>query len=88
MTVRYTETFLRELLDQIAFIAEDKPEAAFKFKDDLEELISQIPNFPLKHRKSIFSDDVNIRDLIFKGYTITYRINQRESFIEILSLNK
>jgi len=29
---------------------------------------------PYKHRKSIYYDDENIRDLVFKGYTIVYMI--------------
>ena len=55
MTVKYTETFLQELTNQVIYIAEDKPIAAIKFKDDLEKQIQQLPKFPLKHRKSIFS---------------------------------
>ena len=54
MTVKYTETFLQELTDQVIYIAEDKPIAAIKFKDDLEKQIQQLPKFPLKHPKSIF----------------------------------
>lgn len=86
MTIKYPETFLQELIDQVIYIAEDKPMAAFKFKDDLEQLIQEIPKHPLKHRKSIYFNDEMIRDLIFKGYSVTYRINRIEESIEVLSL--
>lgn len=43
---------------------------------------------PYKHRKSIYFDTKNIRDLIFKGYTIVYRINPDKKEIEVFGLIK
>lgn len=36
--------------------------------------IRAIPKRPYSYRKSIYFDNPDIRDLIFKGYTIVFRI--------------
>ena len=41
---------------------------------------------PKKCRKSVISSDENVRDLIFKGYVITFRISQ--DCIEVLYIFK
>ncbi len=48
--------------------------------------IKDIPNNPLWHRKSIYFDTKEIRDLIFKGYTIVFRITKNQ--IEIFGFVK
>jgi plasmid stabilization system protein ParE len=75
MRIIYKNTFVDRLENQIDFIAQDKPSAARKFKKELLSKIKSIPKNPLKFRKSVFFDDNNIRDLIFKGYTVVFRIN-------------
>lgn len=75
MKIVYKESFIDHLENQLAYIAEDSPSRARKFKKDLMSRISQIKQNPLQFRKSIYFDDNDIRDLIFKGYTIVFRIN-------------
>jgi plasmid stabilization system protein ParE len=77
MKIILKDTFVKRLEIQLDYIALDSPANARKFKDDLLKLIKAIPINPNKHRKSIWFEDQNIRDLIFKGYTIIYRINER-----------
>lgn len=43
---------------------------------------------PYKNRKSIFFDRNDIRDLIYKGYIVTYKINQNENSIEVFGFTK
>ena len=43
---------------------------------------------PYKNKKSIYFDDSNIRDLIFKGYTIVYRIKPEMKVVEVFGLIK
>ena len=38
--------------------------------------VHSLKDMPMRCRKSIFFNDENIRDMIFKGYVITYRIKQ------------
>ncbi|MEQ9188488.1 MAG: type II toxin-antitoxin system RelE/ParE family toxin [Cryomorphaceae bacterium] len=88
MELRINPSFTSKLYKQIDYIAQDKPGAALQFYLDLEERINQIPDNPFKYRQSIFADDPNVRDLIFKGYVITFRILHKEEIIEVFSFYK
>jgi len=86
MKIIHTPTFSKQLKEIIAYIAKDKPVASINFKNALKESINNIPNTPCKYRKSIYFKDKNIRDMIFKGYTIVYRVKPRKEEIEILRI--
>ncbi len=43
---------------------------------------------PYKNRKSIFFNRNDIRDLIYKGYIVVYKINQTEHSIEVFGFTK
>ncbi len=77
------KTRLREITN---FIKKDKKSVAISFAKDLRKSIKDLNNFPFKFRKSIYFDDKNIRDMIFKGYTIVYEINVDEDLIIILNI--
>ncbi len=74
--------------NQIKYISKDNPTAANNFKNELLKRIKEIPKQPLFFRKSIYFDDDSIRDLIFKGYTVDFRINPDLDQIEIFGLVK
>jgi len=78
--------FLSELKDILQNIAKDKQSASHKFKNDLRQKIKQIPDNPFMYRKSIYFNNENIRDMIYKGYTIIYEVNLKNSTLEILSI--
>lgn len=84
MKIRFEESFIDSLALKLEYIAKDKPLAARKFKDELIASCRDIIHMPYKHRKSIYHDDENIRDLIFKGYTIIYMIE--DELISIFAL--
>jgi len=86
MRILFKDTFVYRLEKQLDYIALDSPAAARRFKNDLLKLIKTIPSNPYKNRKSIWFDDQNIRDLIFKGYTIVFRINN--NIIEVFGFVK
>jgi len=86
MKIVYKESFVIRLEKQLKYISIDNPTAAKRFKNDLIAKIKAIPVHPKSHRKSIYFDDENIRDLIFKGYTIVYRITSYQ--IEIFGFVK
>lgn len=75
MKIIFKDTFVNRLEKQLDFIALNNPANARRFKNDLLTKIKSIPSNPFKYRKSIWFDDQNIRDLIFKGYTVVFRIN-------------
>jgi hypothetical protein len=76
MKIIVKDTFINKLGNQLDYIAQNNPTNSRIFKNELFNLIKDIPSNPRKHRKSIWFDDEDIRDLIFKGYTIVYRINK------------
>lgn len=75
MKIVLKDTFVNRLGDQLEYIAQSNPANARKFKNDLFQQIKAIASNPYKYRKSIWFEDQNIRDLIFKGYTIVFKIN-------------
>ena len=83
MEIVILEEFAIKLSQQVAYISTDKPKAAKKFKEDILQLIENISNMPLLHRQSIYFDDENIREAIFKGYKVVYRINISANRVEV-----
>ncbi|MEA1954585.1 MAG: type II toxin-antitoxin system RelE/ParE family toxin [Campylobacterota bacterium] len=86
MIIIHKPNFSRQLKQIIELIALDKPSASMKFKNELKESINLLPDHPLKYRKSIYFDNENIRDMIYKKYTIIYRLKPRKNEIEILRI--
>lgn len=86
MKIIRTEEYQKELLVILKYIAKDKISASKKFKQDLNIQINEIPIFPYKYRPSFYFDDENIRDMIFKTYTVNYEIDLNENTIFILSI--
>jgi len=80
--------YLEKLQKIIEFIAKDNLHQALKFQTDLDEKIEDLQNMPYKFRKSSYFDNENIRDLIFKGYVIPYKIDERQNTIIIIGINK
>lgn len=70
------------------YIAQDSVNEALKFQVDLDETIDDIPNMPFKYKKSIYFNDKNIRDLVFKGYVVPYKIDTTKNQIIIIGINK
>ena len=70
----------------LEYIAKDKLSASKKFRKDLFKQIKNLPNYPYKFRKSFYFNDENIRDMIFKKYTIVYEIDVDNDMIIILNI--
>lgn len=76
---------LRDLHSIYTFITkQDSQNKATQFIRELESSISSLSEMPLRCRKSFYSDDELTRDLIYKGYTIVFQI--QESNIHILTV--
>ena len=88
MKVKISKNFRKKLFRQVFYIARDKPQAARRFKNDLLQQLELISEHPYSFRKSIFFADDNIRDLIFKGYVITFRIDTEENKAEVFGFYK
>ena len=86
MQIEFDQKFKINLQIILEHIAKDKLSASKKFRKDLFELIKKIPNFPYKYRKSYYFNNENIRDMIFKKYTITYEIKSENNLIIVLNI--
>jgi plasmid stabilization system protein ParE len=86
MKVVFKDTFLNRLESQLEYISLDSPARARKFKSDLLKRIKEIPEKPYSYRKSIYFEDRTIRDFIFKGYTIVFRLTEER--IEVFGFVK
>ena len=86
MKIVFKASFVKRLENQIEFIALDSPERALKFYSELLTRLKEIPSNPYRYRKSIYFENRNIRDMIFKGYVIVFRIT--DNFIELIGFVK
>ena len=86
MRVLFKDSFLNRLESQIEYISLDSPSRARKFKSDLFKRIKEIPQRPFSYRKSIYFEDESIRELIFKGYKIVFRLTDKS--VEIFGFVK
>jgi plasmid stabilization system protein ParE len=73
MQIFKTRLYKTQLLRILKHIAKDKISASKKFHTDLEQQINNLTNSPYKHRQSFYSDDENVRDMIFMKYTINIK---------------
>ena len=78
--------FSTPLLKILTTIAKDKKSASKKFNKDLKEKIKLLFESPFMCRLSIYFEDKKYRDLIFKGYTIIYKVEENE--IRVLDIFK
>jgi len=88
MKLKITKSFRDKLNKQVDYIAKDKPIAARNFKNEILSRINGISKMPYQNRKSIFFDNNHVREFIFNGYIIVYRINKLKNQIEVFGFTK
>ena len=86
MNFEFDDRFIKALSDIESFIALDSLERAEKFKNDIIDKISSLDFMPKRCRKSTLANDESIRDLIFKGYIIVFKI--QNNTIKVLYIYK
>jgi len=88
MKILYRIKFVNEFNNIWDYISLDSRNRANKFKQEFRELIENIPFMPYRYRQSIFFNNENIRDLIFKGYVVPYKVDEDNNQIIIIGINK
>jgi plasmid stabilization system protein ParE len=86
MEIIYKKSFVKRLERQVEYIAGNNPQNALKFRNELFVKLRKISENPYAFRKSVYFDKNDIRDLVFKGYTIVFRINKNR--IEVFGFTK
>jgi len=70
------------------FIKKDNRNASIRFVKELKLQINQLIDMPKKYQQSKYYDDETIRDMVFKGYTIIYKIySDKIIILEIFNQN-
>ena len=89
MQIFRTRLYKTQLLKILTYISRDKASASAKFYTDLDKQINNLVYSPLKCRQSFYSDDKNVRDMIFMKYTIQFKIyDNKISILKIFNKNK
>lgn len=78
MQINKSKRFDTELEEILDFIAQDKLSAAVDFLEGLVAQTENLKNFPYKYRQSIKSNDSNVRDMIYRGYVVPYKVYDNE----------
>ena len=86
MNVRLLPSFIAKFQLVLEKIAKDKKSAAHMFRREILRECYSLSDFPYRCRRSIHYNDDNIRDLIFKGWTVIYKITDEE--IKVFALTK
>ncbi|MBK8621768.1 MAG: type II toxin-antitoxin system RelE/ParE family toxin [Saprospiraceae bacterium] len=74
MKIVYKKSFQSRLKEHIEFIASDNLKAAKKLKNQLLKKTQSIALNPFIFRQSVYFDDPQIRDCVFKSCTIVFKI--------------
>ena len=89
MKIFRTRLYKTQLLRILKHIAQDKVSASEAFYNDLDKQIENLTNFPFKNRQSFYSNDENVRDMVFMKYTIQYKIYENKiTILKIFNKNK
>ncbi len=88
MVIVRKREYLTALKVILSFIAKDSKNRALNFRTQLDNKINNLVNFPYKFKQSKNHNNENVRDMIFKGYTITYFIEHDKNRISILDIYK
>jgi len=86
MQINRSLRYKNNLLQILDYIAQDKLSASENFLNELDKLLNNLPNFPFKFRKSKYFDNEKIRDMVYKGYTVIYRVNEIKNTIDIIHI--
>jgi mRNA-degrading endonuclease RelE of RelBE toxin-antitoxin system len=88
MKIIRSKKYTKSLQDIMKFISIDSKKRALVFRGEIDKQINSLVYMPYKCRKSIYFENENIRDLIFKGYTVVYNINEKKETITIIGIKK
>jgi plasmid stabilization system protein ParE len=88
LTIEKNKLFEKSLDDIVDYIASDSLNRAIAFNRELESKLNNVTDMPYMFRKSIYFDDEDIRDFIFKGYVIPYLVDKIADKLVLLGIVK
>ena len=84
MLVRWTEPALGDMENIRDYIAQDSPENANRFIEQLFDAAAELYGLPHRGRQVPESDRDDVRELIHKEYRIIYRVKPHE--VDVLAV--
>jgi len=84
MKIVFKDTFFERLRKRVDYLARNSPQQARLFKTNLFLEIRKAAKKPYQCRKSIYFDEECMRDIVYKGHTITFEITTNT--IEVIGL--
>ena len=88
MKIVMSSKYIAALQEIMRFISLDSKKRTLAFRNQIDKQIASLADMPYKCRKSIYFDDERMRDLIYKGYTIVYKVDEDENLIVIVAIKK
>ncbi|HLD66275.1 MAG TPA: type II toxin-antitoxin system RelE/ParE family toxin [Pseudomonas sp.] len=85
LQINWTDSALASLDSLFAYIAKDSPFYAQSFIQQLIRSVDRLSNFPKSGRRVAEANGENVREIIFQGYRIIYRLIDAQR-IDILSV--
>jgi toxin ParE1/3/4 len=73
MKLRFTSSARRQFLHAVAYIMEDNPDAALKFRKTVESTLRRLPRFPDSGRLIPEFPDLPFREVVIRPYRFFYR---------------
>lgn len=86
MELKFTYPLKMKLLAELELIAQDKPDEARRFQNQLLEALKATSKEPLRNRKSIYFKSPKMRDLVLKGYIIVHEVDLIKEEITVFSM--
>jgi len=88
LNVIQDDFFTNNLKGILSFIAKDSKQKAQNFNVSLLKKLKTLPSHPYKFRQSFYYESLQVRDFIFKGYTVPYLIDESKNIIVLLDIFK
>ncbi len=81
MTIVRDRYFSQQLHGILKQINRDKVSASIQFERELNQKIKNLVDFPYQYRASYYFEDPAYRDLVYKGYTVIYKVEAKRIVI-------
>lgn len=81
MKVLFTPSARQQFLAAIAFVRRDKPNAARRFRREVEQKLRRLADFPESGRRIPEFPDLPYRELIAKPYRLFYRVQENNVWV-------
>ncbi len=88
MQIVYTADFENAFTKYWNFIAEDSVNRANIFQSALKKALESLSYMPYRFRQSIYFEEQEYRDLVFKGYVIPYMVDEANDVLIVMDMIK